>query len=363
MLRWDDVDRTAGELRLSDSKSGPRRVPLTPAVERVLARIPRADGNPWVIAGEKRGDRLRRIDPLWNRLRARRAERPAASRPPSLLCFAGAGDRREPVGDLHTPNERRDRLSAARGERKRVTAFRVGRRSRPGRHSVPSKSAGISRPRKAYERAETRRLPAALRFPLELVPALVCLRRQLGKPLSRQVANESRRREGRIAVRLPQGAQHAKRFGGIEIERPGQKPVGVDRLDIELPDDLGRKVGQVVGENILRAAADRRRQDVAVVRIRKFERPDQRLVSGDQRLRKMLAYGMPLGANTPFKMRLLFEEVQRPLVENPFGPSRPEQSGVMEAQENVSLAKRKQDVRIQQGDTTVRELFQDASNS
>ena len=71
MLRWDDVDRTAGELRLSDSKSGPRRVPLTPAVERVLARIPRTDGNPWAIAGEKPGERLRRIDPLWNRLRAR----------------------------------------------------------------------------------------------------------------------------------------------------------------------------------------------------------------------------------------------------------------------------------------------------
>ena len=70
-LKWDDIDRRAGELRLSDSKSGPRRVPLTPAVERVLARIPRAEDNPWVIAGEKPGDRLRRIDPLWNRLRAR----------------------------------------------------------------------------------------------------------------------------------------------------------------------------------------------------------------------------------------------------------------------------------------------------
>ena len=70
-LKWDDIDRTAGELRLSDSKSGPRRVPLTPAVERVLARIPRAEGNPWVIAGEKRGDRLRRFYPLWKRLRAR----------------------------------------------------------------------------------------------------------------------------------------------------------------------------------------------------------------------------------------------------------------------------------------------------
>ena len=70
-LRWDDLDRTAGELRIRESKSGPRRVPLTPEVERGLAGIPRLDGNPWVIAGEKRGSRLERIDPFWNRLRAR----------------------------------------------------------------------------------------------------------------------------------------------------------------------------------------------------------------------------------------------------------------------------------------------------
>ncbi|MYH38780.1 MAG: tyrosine-type recombinase/integrase [Rhodospirillaceae bacterium] len=70
-LRWDDVDRTAGELRLRETKTGPRRVPLTPAVERVLARIARVEGNPWVIAGSKAAGRLTRIDPLWNRLRAR----------------------------------------------------------------------------------------------------------------------------------------------------------------------------------------------------------------------------------------------------------------------------------------------------
>ncbi len=70
-LRWDDIDRSSGELRLLDSKTGPRPVPLTPAVERVLARIPRIEGNPWVIAGRDRSDRLKRIDPFWNKLRAR----------------------------------------------------------------------------------------------------------------------------------------------------------------------------------------------------------------------------------------------------------------------------------------------------
>ena len=45
-LRWDDIDRTAGELRLRDAKTGARRVPLTPVVEWVLAGIPRIEGNP-----------------------------------------------------------------------------------------------------------------------------------------------------------------------------------------------------------------------------------------------------------------------------------------------------------------------------
>ena len=70
-LRWDDIDRTAGELRLSETKTGPRRVPLTPAVEWVLERIPRIEGNPWVITGQKEGDHLKNLDAIWQRLRAR----------------------------------------------------------------------------------------------------------------------------------------------------------------------------------------------------------------------------------------------------------------------------------------------------
>ena len=70
-LRWDDVDRTAGELRLRDTKTGARRVPLTPAVEAVLAGIPRIEGNPWVIAGQKPGCHLVGIDTIWMRLRSR----------------------------------------------------------------------------------------------------------------------------------------------------------------------------------------------------------------------------------------------------------------------------------------------------
>ena len=70
-LKWDDIDRTAREIRISDAKTGPRRVPLTPAVEWVLGRIPREDGNPWVIAGKKKDTHLTNLDEAWRRLRAR----------------------------------------------------------------------------------------------------------------------------------------------------------------------------------------------------------------------------------------------------------------------------------------------------
>ena len=70
-LRWDDVDRAAGELRLREAKSGSRMVPLTPAAARVLGGVARLPGNPWVICGRAPGARLASLTPAWYRLRAR----------------------------------------------------------------------------------------------------------------------------------------------------------------------------------------------------------------------------------------------------------------------------------------------------
>ncbi len=70
-LRWEDVDLEAKEIRLRDSKTGPRVVPLSPGAARVLADLPRDAGNPWVIAGRKPGSRLSHIVYYWYRVRER----------------------------------------------------------------------------------------------------------------------------------------------------------------------------------------------------------------------------------------------------------------------------------------------------
>ena len=68
-LRWDDVDRTAGEFRLRDAKTGPRMVPLTGPVSAVLAGVRREPGNPWVIVGQKPGTRLSSLRNYWSSIR------------------------------------------------------------------------------------------------------------------------------------------------------------------------------------------------------------------------------------------------------------------------------------------------------
>ena len=70
-LRWADVYLDRSEVRLGDSKTGPRTVSLAPAAVRVLAGLPRPAGNPWVIAGAKPGAPLPHITYYWYRVRKR----------------------------------------------------------------------------------------------------------------------------------------------------------------------------------------------------------------------------------------------------------------------------------------------------
>ena len=67
-LRWEHVDLEAAELRLSDSKTGARMVPLTDPVLTVLDGIERMEGVPWVIRSKSDG-RLTGLFSYWQHIR------------------------------------------------------------------------------------------------------------------------------------------------------------------------------------------------------------------------------------------------------------------------------------------------------
>ena len=70
-LRWDEVDLGRKELRLWNSKAGPRSASLSPAAARVLAERPRVPGDPWVIPGRFSGWSLTNTERSWRKVRAR----------------------------------------------------------------------------------------------------------------------------------------------------------------------------------------------------------------------------------------------------------------------------------------------------
>ena len=70
-LQWDDVDRAAAHLRLRDSKTGARFVPLTDEAMEVLDGIEPVPGNPWVFPGKKPGAHVSELTGFWLRLRKR----------------------------------------------------------------------------------------------------------------------------------------------------------------------------------------------------------------------------------------------------------------------------------------------------
>ena len=65
------MDLAANELRLRDSKTGPRTISLSPEAAAVLAAIPRVAGNPHVIPGKVEGRAMRNLNNPWELIRGR----------------------------------------------------------------------------------------------------------------------------------------------------------------------------------------------------------------------------------------------------------------------------------------------------
>lgn len=66
-LRWEDVDVDRRCLRFSDSKTGPKRIPLNSAALDVLMALPRK--SPWVIPGRDPAEPLVNLAKPWKRIR------------------------------------------------------------------------------------------------------------------------------------------------------------------------------------------------------------------------------------------------------------------------------------------------------
>ena len=70
-LAWRDVDLRARELRLRDTKTGARVVPLSPSAVEILARLKRETTSEWVIPGPNPEMHMRKLGNAWRRIRAR----------------------------------------------------------------------------------------------------------------------------------------------------------------------------------------------------------------------------------------------------------------------------------------------------
>jgi integrase len=70
-LQWAWVDFERGMLRLPDSKTGAKVIPLGAPALGILAGLPRIDGNPFVFAGGKKGAHLVGLQKIFERVKRR----------------------------------------------------------------------------------------------------------------------------------------------------------------------------------------------------------------------------------------------------------------------------------------------------
>ena len=68
-LRWEHVDLGRSLISLPDSKTGRKPIYLNSLAKEVLAALPRLEGNPFVIVGNRTGAHLVNIRKPWDRIR------------------------------------------------------------------------------------------------------------------------------------------------------------------------------------------------------------------------------------------------------------------------------------------------------
>ncbi len=69
-LKWEYVDFERGCLDLPDSKTGAKTIPLGAPALKLLAGLPRVEGNPYVLPGKRPKSHFVAIEKAWQQLRA-----------------------------------------------------------------------------------------------------------------------------------------------------------------------------------------------------------------------------------------------------------------------------------------------------
>lgn len=103
-LKWKDVDFTRMELRLTETKTDARTVPLTQPALVILRQLPRQLGNAYVFPGHVTGSPLVNINKAWRRVRARQwlilnPDRTAALRAQAVSDVHARSKHAERTGD------------------------------------------------------------------------------------------------------------------------------------------------------------------------------------------------------------------------------------------------------------------------
>src|SRR5262245_6583649 len=68
-LKWEFIDFERATVRLPDSKTGAKTLYLNAPALAILSELPRVEGNPFVIVGERKGVRLINLQKPWRRIR------------------------------------------------------------------------------------------------------------------------------------------------------------------------------------------------------------------------------------------------------------------------------------------------------
>jgi integrase len=69
-MRWAEMDTARGIARLPDSKTGAKNIFLPAPALEVLSLLPRIDGNPFILPGDRDGQHFNGPQKAWQRIRA-----------------------------------------------------------------------------------------------------------------------------------------------------------------------------------------------------------------------------------------------------------------------------------------------------